>query len=414
MGQAEDRRAFAIEVVEALVAAGYEAVWAGGCVRDLLLGDGQVPDDYDIATDATPDQVQEVFGRNRTFAVGASFGVMLVNGRGQQQPIEVATFRTEGAYADGRHPDAVQFATRQDDARRRDFTINGMFMDPLSGEVFDDVGGRQDLDRGVVRAIGDPEARIAEDKLRMLRAIRFTASLGFTLDPATAGAITSHAGEIQVVSAERIAEEWRRMLGHPGRGVAVGLAIETGLLESVFPEVPAGTYTDAVSRLNRLPGAAGAMVGLAVLLVDTEDPRGVCRRLKLSNRESDEVSWLVGARGRLAGASGMRRSKLFPVLSHPSRDGLLELVDAIGQGDGAPSLDVAWCRELLKSVSDLDLDPPPLLTGDDLKAAGLSPGPLFKTLLQSIRDAQLDQEVRDRDQALNLFHEIRRRHQDDE
>ena len=146
MGQAEDRRAFAVEVVEALVAAGYEAVWAGGCVRDLLLGDGQVPDDYDIATEATPRQVQEVFGRDRTFAVGASFGVMLVHGRGQQQPIEVAPFRTEGAYADGRHPDAVQFATRQEDARRRDFTINGMFMDPLSGEVFDDVGGRQDLD----------------------------------------------------------------------------------------------------------------------------------------------------------------------------------------------------------------------------------------------------------------------------
>ena len=414
MGQAEDRRAFAVEVVEALVAAGYEAVWAGGCVRDLLLGDGQVPDDYDIATEATPRQVQEVFGRDRTFAVGASFGVMLVHGRGQQQPIEVATFRTEGAYADGRHPDAVQFATRQEDARRRDFTINGMFMDPLSGEVFDDVGGRQDLDHGVVRAIGDPEARIAEDKLRMLRAIRFTASLGFTLDPATAGAITSHAGEIQVVSAERIAEEWRRMLGHSSRGVAVGLAVETGLLESVFPEVPAGTYTDAVSRLNRLPGAAGAMVGLAVLLVDTEDPRGVCRRLKLSNRESDEVSWLIGNCGRLAGASGMRRSKLFPVLSHPSRDGLLEMVDAIGQDDGVPCPDVAWCRELLKSVSGEDLDPPPLLTGDDLKAAGLSPGPLFKTLLQSIRDAQLDQDVGDRDQALNLFHEIRGRHQDDE
>ncbi len=414
MGQAEDRRAFAVEVVEALVAAGYEAVWAGGCVRDLLLGDGQVPGDYDIATEATPRQVQEVFGRDRTFAVGASFGVMLVTGPGQQPPIEVATFRTEGAYADGRHPDSVQFATRQDDARRRDFTINGMFMNPLTGEVFDEVGGRQDLDRRVVRAIGDPEARIAEDKLRMLRAIRFTASLDFTLDPATAGAISSHAGEIRVVSAERIAEEWRRMLGHSSRGVAVGLAIETGLLESVFPEVPVEAYAGTVSRLHRLSATAPSMVGLAVLLVDTEDPRGVCRRLKLSNRESDEVSWLIGNRGSLVGASSMRRSKLFPVLSHPSRDGLLEMVDAIGQDDGVPCPDVAWCRELLKSVSGEDLDPPPLLTGDDLKAAGLSPGPLFKTLLQSIRDAQLDQDVGDRDQALNLFHEIRGRHQDDE
>ena len=205
-GPAHQPRAFALEVVETLIEAGHEAVWAGGCVRDLLMG--REPGDFDIATDARPDQVRKVFGRARSFAVGASFGVVLVRDRdGREDPVEVATFRTEGAYADGRHPDAVQFATRQDDARRRDFTINGMFMDPRTGDVFDDVGGRQDIERGLVRAIGEPEARINEDKLRMLRAIRFTASLEFALDPATAEAIASHAEEISVVSAERIADE---------------------------------------------------------------------------------------------------------------------------------------------------------------------------------------------------------------
>jgi len=156
------------------------------------------------------------------------------------------------------------------------------------------------------------------------------------------------------------------------------------------------------------------MVGLSVLLIDVDDPVAVCERLKLANRETNEVSWLVRSRGELAAAKTQRRSKLFPVLAHPSRDGLLDLVDAIEQPAEAPSPDVAWCRQLLETVSDEMLDPPPLVTGDDLKAGGLSPGPLFKTLLSSIRDAQLDREVCDRDEALALVHEIRNRHQDDE
>ena len=271
MGPAHQPRAFALEVVETLIEAGHEAVWAGGCVRDLLMG--REPGDFDIATDARPDQVRKVFGRARSFAVGASFGVVLVRDRdGREDPVEVATFRTEGTYADGRHPDAVQFATRQDDARRRDFTINGMFMDPRTGDVFDDVGGRQDIERGLVRAIGEPEARINEDKLRMLRAIRFTASLGFALDPATAEAIAAHSQEITVVSAERIADEWRRMLSDSTRAVAVRLAIETGLLASVFPEVPVDGYDAAVERLGHLPQSATATVALAALLVDVADP----------------------------------------------------------------------------------------------------------------------------------------------
>ena len=413
MGPAHQPRAFALEVVETLIEAGHEAVWAGGCVRDLLMG--REPGDFDIATDALPEQVREVFGRARSFAVGASFGVVLVRDRdGREDPVEVATFRTEGAYADGRHPDTVQFATRQDDARRRDFTINGMFMDPRTGEVFDDVGGKQDIERGLVRAIGEPEARINEDKLRMLRAIRFTACLGFALDPATAEAIAVHAEEISVVSAERIADEWRRMLADGTRAVAVRLAIETGLLASVFPEVPVAGYDAAVERLGHLPQSATATVALAVLLVDVQDPGAMCERLKLSNRETDEVTWLVASRGGLDQVVDRKPSQFFPLLAHPSRDGLLELIDAIGRGAAGPSDDVAWCRALLESVGIEELDPPALVTGEDLIAAGLRPGPLFKTLLGSVRDAQLDGDVGDRDEALAWVHEIRRENEPDE
>jgi len=413
MSPVHHRRAFALEVVETLIEAGHEAVWAGGCVRDLLME--REPGDFDVATDALPDQVREIFGRDRSYAVGASFGVVLVRDRdGQGAPIEVATFRTEGAYADGRHPDTVQFATRGDDARRRDFTINGMFMDPRTGEIFDDVGGRQDIERGVVRAIGDPEARINEDKLRMLRAIRFTASLGFTLDPATAEAIAVHAEEISVVSAERIADEWRRMLADASRCVAARLAIETGLLARVFPEIPVEGYDVAVERLGHLPQAATATVALAVLVVDAEAARPVCERLKLANREADEVTWLVASRGGLEQAADRRRSQIFPLLAHPSRDGLLELIDSISRAAGGPSADVVWCRSLLETVGIEELDPPPLVTGEDLIAVGLRPGPLFKTLLDSVRDAQLDRDVSDRDEALAWVHEVRGEHKSDE
>jgi tRNA nucleotidyltransferase/poly(A) polymerase len=240
----------------------------------------------------------------------------------------------------------------------------------------------------------------------MLRAIRFTASLGFTLDPATAAAIEAHAEEIVVVSAERISGEWRRMLGHSGRTVAVSLAVETGLLSAVFPEIPVRSQQVAVARIERLAESAEAMVGLAVLLTDTPDPSAVCHRLKLSNQETGLVSWLLAHRGRLSDASSQLASDLFPVLAHPSRDALLELVDAIEAADGRSGVDVAWCRELCERVSAAELDPEPLLSGDDLKAVGLSAGPLFKILLDSVRTAQLNRDIRDRRQALVLVDKL--------
>lgn len=412
MAVTDQRGAFALEVVETLAGAGFEAVWAGGCVRDLLLE--RTPEDYDIATDAHPDRVLEVFGRARTKTVGAAFGVVLVHGRGDQSPIEVATFRTEEGYHDGRHPEVVRFATRQEDARRRDFTINGMFMDPRTGEVFDDVGGREDLERRVLRAIGDPESRFNEDKLRMLRAVRFASSLSFSLDPATARAIADHAGEISVVSVERVAGEWRRMLNECHRGQAVRLAADTGLLAAIFPEIPANEQDEVVGRVNALPADAGFPLALAVMLLEVPEARSICDRLKLSNRETDEVAWLVASRNGLARADSQKRSRLFPLLSHPLADQLLELVEAVSRSAERSSADVAWCRDLIGRVTRAELDPPAFLSGDDLIADGLSPGPLFKTLLDSVRAAQLDGELGSRDEAMALAHRLRRKLENDE
>ncbi|HEV3237319.1 MAG TPA: CCA tRNA nucleotidyltransferase, partial [Gemmataceae bacterium] len=229
-------RDFAIQVVRQLREAGYQALWAGGCVRDELLG--LMPQDYDVATDARPEQVQKEF--RSTVAVGASFGVIEVLGPLAdigRLTVEVATFRSDVSYSDGRHPDAVVFSSAKEDALRRDFTINGMFFDPLADELIDYVGGKQDLEAKIVRAIGDPKIRFEEDKLRMLRAVRIAARFNFSLDEATAKAIRGMANEIQVVSAERIAEELRKLLLSPHRARGVRLLDETGLANVLFPEL---------------------------------------------------------------------------------------------------------------------------------------------------------------------------------
>ncbi len=205
MPPTDRNREFAGEVVSRLKQAGHQALWAGGCVRDYLLG--RVPKDYDVATDARPEEVRQIFGHRRTLAVGASFGVIVVRGPRGVADVEVATFRTEGPYLDGRRPESVTFATPEEDAKRRDFTINGMFFDPLAQQVLDYVGGERDLGAGIVRAIGDPHDRVREDKLRMLRAVRFAANLDFELDPITASAVREMADQLTVVSAERITQE---------------------------------------------------------------------------------------------------------------------------------------------------------------------------------------------------------------
>jgi poly(A) polymerase len=231
------QRQFAVDVVRRLREAGFVAYWAGGCVRDQLLG--RAPKDYDVATDATPPQIREVFGRRCTLAIGAAFGVITVLGPKQAGQIEVATFRRDAPYSDGRHPDSVTFSTAEEDASRRDFTVNGLFYDPIREQVIDFVGGREDLAQRVIRAIGNPRDRFGEDRLRMLRAVRFTATFGFALDADTLAAVREMAGEITMVSPERIAMEMRQMLAAPGRGTAVRLLVETGLAEAILPEAMA-------------------------------------------------------------------------------------------------------------------------------------------------------------------------------
>src|SRR5437762_5960893 len=205
-------RQFAVDVVRRLRESGHQSLWAGGCVRDQLMG--QLPKDYDVATDAVPDRVRDVFGRRRTLAIGASFGVITVLGPEGAGQIDVATFRRDADYSDGRHPDAVTFSDAEHDAQRRDFTINGLFYDPLAEQVIDYVAGQDDLQRRVIRAIGEPLRRIAEDKLRMLRAVRFAARFDFALDEATRAAIVQQAHELIIVSAERVAAELRMNLTH--------------------------------------------------------------------------------------------------------------------------------------------------------------------------------------------------------
>ena len=410
----EQQRRFALDVVRRLRTAGFEAYWAGGCVRDELLG--RKPKDYDVATNATPPEIRALFGNKQTLPLGAAFGVITVLGPRSADPgyrvpvIEVATFRQDAAYSDGRHPDRVTFSSAREDAARRDFTINGMFFDPIDGKVIDFVAGQQDLQNRLIRAIGSPRLRFGEDKLRMLRAVRFAAVFGFAIDAETAAAVREMAPEITVVSPERIAMEMRRVLTEPGRVRGVRLLVELGLVAVVLPEIVPSDETSqarsehALDVLGRLqtPGFPLALAALLAQQADAAAVREVGFRWKLSNKETDEAAWLVEHRQALAGARSMRWSKLQPVLVHPWAESLVALHEASSpQGPD----EAAYCRERLAQPPE-KLDPPPLLSGDDLRMHGLRPGPKFKKILQAVRDAQLDGEIQTREEALRLAAEI--------
>jgi tRNA nucleotidyltransferase/poly(A) polymerase len=408
MVQPEHQRRFALEVVRRLREAGFETYWAGGCVRDELLG--RTPKDYDVATRATPQQIRDLFGHRRTLAIGAAFGVITVKGPRQAGMIEVATFRQDADYSDGRHPDHVTFSSAEEDAQRRDFTINGLFFDPVESRVIDFVGGQEDLRRHVIRAIGQPRLRFTEDKLRLLRAVRFAATFGFALEAETAAAVSEMAPEIAVVSAERIAMELRRMLTGPGRGRAIRLLLETHLADAVLPEIVPGDDAGrarlefAVGVLERLdepefPLALAALVGE---MIDAPAVRRIGLRWKLANKETDRAAWLVENRGALAGCRAMRWSRLQPILIHPGIRDLLMLHEAASPHGPDES---AYCDQLLRQPPEV-LDPPPLLTGNDLLAGGVRAGPVFKRILDRLRAAQLDGEIRDREEAVALARRI--------
>jgi poly(A) polymerase len=403
-------REFATDVVRKLRDAGYQALWAGGCVRDELLG--HAPQDYDVATDARPDQVQRLF--RRTVAVGASFGVVEVLGPrgpdGDWLTVQVATFRTDVSYSDGRRPDAVTFCSPQEDAARRDFTINGIFLDPLTGEVIDYVGGRDDLAAHVLRAIGDPAERFREDKLRLLRAARFATRFAMTVEPATAAAVRAMAPQLTVVSAERIAEELRKLLTDPRRGDGVRLMTDLGLAEPVFPGLPGRPeWPHSVAALGMLAPDASFPLALAVLLVPLgrKGADAACRRLKLSNDERERVAWLVEHHASLHDAATMRASRLKPLLAHPGAGELLALHRADAEAAGRDVGHVELCERLLWQWSaDGSLNPPPLVTGDDLTALGMEPGPSFKRLLDAVRAAQLDGEITTREEGIALVRRL--------
>src|SRR5262245_6615761 len=435
-------REFAIDVVRRLRSAGHEALWAGGCVRDELLG--LIPKDYDVATDARPEEVRRLF--KRTVAVGASFGVVEVLGPQTTDSllkVQVATFRSDVSYSDGRHPDAVVFSSAREDALRRDFTINGMFFDPVENQLIDYVGGQDDLKAKVLRAIGDPATRIAEDKLRMLRAVRLAARFELNIEPATFAAIQAAAAQITVVSAERIAEELRKLLVDPHRSRGVRLLDETGLVKAILPELvpmkglpqglpdaPNGDLWDhVIGILARLPPEPSFPLAFAALLHDIGKPRTVgrtpdkytfynhehvgrrmaseiCERLKLSNAERERIEWLVEKHQFLSDAPKMRVSKLKTTLAHAGIRELLALhrADALAWGRSTEHVD--YCEKLLLEWTEIDLNPPALLTGHDLQEMGLEPGPLYKRLLDAVREAQLDGTVKTREEALELVRRL--------
>lgn len=386
------QREFARNVVARLRDAGYTALWAGGCVRDHLLG--LVPKDYDVATSARPEEIRELFGRRRTLAIGAAFGVVSVRGDRRSGAVEVATFRIDGEYRDGRRPASVEFTDAEHDARRRDFTINGLFYDPLEERVVDYVGGVADIEARLLRAIGDPRARFAEDRLRMLRAVRFAAAYRLTMDGATLAAIREMAGGVVSVSGERIGAELRRVLVDSQRRRGVELLAESRLLAELCPEVasvdPAtdARWDDALTRLERLvePTLPTALAAMLAGLVDGAAVKVIGRRWRLPNREADRAAWLVVHLPTLLNAAWEPWPRLQRLLAHDGGPELLALARAAASADDAG---LARCTGALER-GVAAWNPPPLVTGDDLLAAGVPAGRHFAALLDYLRDEQLE------------------------
>jgi poly(A) polymerase len=405
-------------VVRRLREKGHVAYFAGGCVRDLLLG--LEPKDWDVATDAPPARVRELF--SKTDAVGAAFGVILV--RHGKSVVEVATFRSEGSYLDGRRPSEVYFTTAEEDAKRRDFTINGLFLDPMEGDrVIDFVGGQEDLKARRLRAIGDADARFAEDHLRLLRAVRFAARFGLEIAPLTASAMASRAPLLKGISPERIAEELRLMLCPPTRSAAWLLLWKFKLIHVVMRFLPLGENVGLnPSKSIFLAIAPGAEISFGLALaggvMDVEFQSGgdalgllekknvdrvakaVDKALKLSNVEFDEmVGTMEGMRLLLRETPTVARLKRF--LARETAGGSRHLMDAM-EKVGIESGKIAELKKRLDGLRQSDVAPPPLISGDDLSAHGLTPGPFFKTILEAVYDAQLEGRVTSKVDAMEF------------
>jgi poly(A) polymerase len=446
MNLSSDKAIEATRIAHSLRTHGYSAYLVGGCVRDLLLD--REPADYDIATSATPHEVIRIFPQ--TFAVGAQFGVVLVpvrrdgaDGERDNFATEVATYRSDGAYSDGRHPDEVQFSKdARMDVQRRDFTINGLLLDPDTREVLDYVGGRDDLQRGIIRTIGEAHQRFAEDKLRMLRAVRFAARFGYSIDNQTFAAIRELAPQIHQVSHERVRDEILKMLteGHARR--AFELLDQTNLLEQVLPEIkkmqgveqplqyhPEGdVWIHTLMLLEGLPAGCSKTLALGALLHDVGKPptfriapdrirfdghaeigtkmaAEICHRFRLSNDDTSQVLSLVANHMRFGSVTQMKESTLKRFFRLPKFDEQLELhrLDCMSSHRDLSLYDFA--QEKFHSLPAEQIRPTPLITGDDLIAAGYKPGPQFKDLLTAVEDAQLDGKIGTKEEAMQLVRE---------
>jgi poly(A) polymerase len=450
-------RDLANSVCDTLRQYGYQALLVGGCVRDLLLG--REPADFDVATDATPDRVMSLFPES--VGVGAQFGVVLVPRNGAK--VEVATFRSDVGYSDGRHPDRVVYSTTaKEDVQRRDFTINGLLMRHYTGEVLDFVGGQADLKAGIVRAIGEPSRRFAEDKLRMLRAVRFAARFGFEIEPATFSAICKYARAIELprfrpdfplavtptsmwLSAERIREELTKLLTEGAARRGFELLDDTGLLQQVLPEIAAmkgveqppqfhpegDVWIHTRLMIEKLPTGCSATLAWGVLLHDVGKPptfkptsetgdrirfdghvdvgvrmaEDICKRLRFSNEETQQIVALVANHMRFKDVEQMRASTLKRFVRLPRFDEHLELhrLDCLCSHGQLQSCE--FVQRFLAETPPEQVQPPRLLTGDDLQQMGYVPGPLFSEILRSLEDAQLEGRVQDKEGAAEYVRE---------
>jgi len=378
----------AIRIIKRLRRKGFKALLAGGCVRDMLLG--QRAKDYDVATDAQPKEVIGLF--RRTLKVGAKFGVIIVLVGDRQ--VEVATFRTEADYADGRHPGAVEFADAAEDASRRDFTINGMFYDPLQKEVIDYVDGQADLRAKIVRTIGRPAERFSEDYLRMLRAVRFSTQLGFAIEPLTWSAICRNATSIAQISGERISIELEGILVNPNRASGASMLFDSGLADAVFPGLSSKHRKTAIEVLGRLRKKVDFALALACFFAgcQTEFAIEKCRVLKLSRSQTKHIKFLLANRGKLLDER-MSLAGLKKILAEPYFWDLYELQRAIqkAKGGGAESTAaLVNLRKRIKALGDIELQPKPLLNGHDLIRLGAVPGPGLGQLAEELYIAQLE------------------------
>ncbi len=387
-------RQAAITVIKELRSKGFEALLAGGCVRDMLLG--RSASDYDVATDARPQDVIRIF--KRTLKVGAKFGVVIVLVHGQQ--VEVATFRTESGYYDGRHPTAVEFAGASEDASRRDFTINGMFYDPIEDRVVDYVDGQADLKKRIIRTIGKPEERFSEDYLRMLRAVRFSTQLSFAIEHLTLSAIYSNAKNITKISGERIAVELEGILVSPSRSSGAALLIESGLAEAIFPGFAGEHAKVGISVLCQLRKKIDFTLALAGFFAgcDTEFALRSCKVLKLSRSQTRHLKFLLTNRSKLLDEK-MSLAELKLIVAEPYFWDLYELQRAVQKAQKASVAALVNLRSRIKALGDIELRPKPLLNGHDLMRLGAVPGPSLGQLAEELYIAQLEGELQTPQQA---------------